>query len=698
MTPRLSHARMTSLGLLVACAGLSPLAMAQLRVVAWNVSNYGGGRVVDIQTSVYGSFSGRSMSPDVILGQEFLTEAALNQFAAALNTASGSPGDWAVAPFVDGADTESVCLYRTSKVTLLNGTVVVAVGSSSTNNQPRNTYRYDFRPVGYPAQTPQISMYSVHFKASGGSTDEARRLIEAQRIRTDAQNLPAGSKFVIGGDFNVTSSNDDSYIELIQSRANNIGRFFDPISTPGSWNNSSTYRFVHTQDPSGAGGMDDRYDFILVSGNLVDTSGWDYIGAFGTPYSTTTWNDPNHTYRCWGNDGTSFNLALTTTGNTMVGPTIAQALKNVSTAGGGHLPVLLDIRVPGLLDGPASIDFGTVPLNSTAQLNVQIGNGGNVATWTAAGIANVSYTLGTTAGFSAPGGSFNDAAGGALNSHVVSMNTATSGVKTGTLTVTSTNPDTPSITIPITGTVMSSNQPPQADAGPDQVVTDTDGNGTQPIMLDGSLSVDSDGSIIQYRWNNGGSLLASSAMSTSNVVLPVGIHEIQLTVTDNEFATGTDMVTITVLPQPNTPPTANAGPDQSLIDADRSGDELVTLDGSASVDSDGTITIYTWRKGEDVLASGSLATADVLLSNGVHVIELTVTDDDGESAVDTVTITINLPCAADFNLDGGVDGADIESFFIAFESGEATADVNQDGGVDGADVEFFFTLWEAGGC
>jgi hypothetical protein len=56
------------------------------------------------------------------------------------------------------------------------------------------------------------------------------------------------------------------------------------------------------------------------------------------------------------------------------------------------------------------------------------------------------------------------------------------------------------------------------------------------------------------------------------------------------------------------------------------------------------------------------------------------------------------PCVADFNQDGGVDGADVEAFFLAWEAGDSSADVNQDGGVDGADVEFFFVRWEAGGC
>ena len=55
-------------------------------------------------------------------------------------------------------------------------------------------------------------------------------------------------------------------------------------------------------------------------------------------------------------------------------------------------------------------------------------------------------------------------------------------------------------------------------------------------------------------------------------------------------------------------------------------------------------------------------------------------------------------CAADFNEDGGVDGADVEAFYIVWESGEGCGDVNEDGGVDGGDIEYFFVLWEQGGC
>jgi len=35
----------------------------------------------------------------------------------------------------------------------------------------------------------------------------------------------------------------------------------------------------------------------------------------------------------------------------------------------------------------------------------------------------------------------------------------------------------------------------------------------------------------------------------------------------------------------------------------------------------------------------------------------------------------NPPCPADFNQDGGVDGADVDAFFEAWEAGHASADV-----------------------
>jgi hypothetical protein len=62
------------------------------------------------------------------------------------------------------------------------------------------------------------------------------------------------------------------------------------------------------------------------------------------------------------------------------------------------------------------------------------------------------------------------------------------------------------------------------------------------------------------------------------------------------------------------------------------------------------------------------------------------------------TRSVTPPCIADFNRDGGIDGADVEACFFAWEGGDSTADVNADGGIDGQYVQFFFERWQAGGC
>lgn len=88
----------------------------------------------------------------------------------------------------------------------------------------------------------------------------------------------------------------------------------------------------------------------------------------------------------------------------------------------------------------------------------------------------------------------------------------------------------------------------------------------------------------------------------------------------------------------NSPPLASAGSDQTVTDTDDNGTESVTLDGSLSSDSDGTISSYDWHEGTAHLGSG--ATLTVSLGVGSHDITLTVTDDDGATATDNVQVTV----------------------------------------------------------
>ncbi len=311
---------MTALGRPLSAALLLALAAgsatAQLRVATWNISHFDGtDRLADVQTAVYGSFSGRQFAPDVILLQEMMSASAVNTLVTALNTAPGSPGDWAAAPYVDGADIDNSCVYRTGKLSLVgNKTWTVAIGSSDPANQPRNTYRYDLRPVGYSNDQAVISMYSIHLKSGSATSDQARRLVETTRIVDNVNGIstgetgsgkPAAYKFLVGGDTNVQSATQSAYVEMVGDQVAAPGPFFDPIhsgrygsasNNGGNWNNNGNYQYIHTQDPSGAGGMDDRHDQILIGANLVDGGGMDYIGNATLTFSQTTWNDPNHSY------------------------------------------------------------------------------------------------------------------------------------------------------------------------------------------------------------------------------------------------------------------------------------------------------------------------------------------------------------------------------------------------------------------
>lgn len=189
--------------------------------------------------------------------------------------------------------------------------------------------------------------------------------------------------------------------------------------------------------------------------------------------------------------------------------------------------------------------------------------------------------------------------------------------------------------VEVTADISQGNQPPTANAGPDQSVADDDGSGAETVTLDGTGSGDPDGTIASYEWTEGGAVLATG--SRPNVTLAVGTHTITLNVTDDEGAWDTDDVVVTV--QANQAPTANAGPDQTVADDDGSGSENVNLDGSGSSDPDGSIATFEWLENNQLIATGSKATVN--LAVGTHTITLEVTDNGGATGTDTVVVTVN---------------------------------------------------------
>jgi len=114
---------------------------------------------------------------------------------------------------------------------------------------------------------------------------------------------------------------------------------------------------------------------------------------------------------------------------------------------------------------------------------------------------------------------------------------------------------------------------------------------------------------------------------------------------------------------PNILPTANAGSDVSLILPTNS----TTLNGTSSLDPDGTIIAYSWRKisGPQVYNITSPNSSTTLISNlveGIYEFELTVTDNNGAIGVDTIMIQTGSRILFDFGRsDATTTSPDINS-------------------------------------
>ncbi len=174
----------------------------------------------------------------------------------------------------------------------------------------------------------------AHLKSSSGTTNENKRKVMAENTMNYINSINDDDNYLMMGDFNVYSADEPAYQEFINYSNPNL-RFNDPIDQEGDWNNNSDFRHVHTQsthaDNNGCasyGGMDDRFDFILISNNIKN-------GLKNVTYI------PN-TYKALGQDGEHFNKSINDSPtNTSVPSDVLSALYHNSD----HLPVTLKLLV-----------------------------------------------------------------------------------------------------------------------------------------------------------------------------------------------------------------------------------------------------------------------------------------------------------------------------------------------------------------
>ena len=185
--------------------------------------------------------------------------------------------------------------------------------------------------------------------------------------------------------------------------------------------------------------------------------------------------------------------------------------------------------------------------------------------------------------------------------------------------------------------------PPTANAGPNQTVL----HGTT-VQLSGS-GTDPQSYPLTYSWSMinkpAGSLAALSSATAANPTFLAdqpGSYVVQLIVNDGFVNSAPATVTITTT---NTPPVANAGPNQNVTAGD-----IVTLDGSGSSDADNDPLTYSWslttRPAGSVtfiIPTNTVAPRFIPDVAGTYVAQLIVSDGIASSNPSTVTIVAVPP-------------------------------------------------------
>jgi hypothetical protein len=353
----------------------------------------------------------------------------------------------------------------------------------------------------------------------------------------------------------------------------------------------------------------------VLAGGAVNPATVDLNTATAGIQNSISTTQGNYTANAMG--VVTFTPALNYTGTAATGYTVNDKAGKTSNVATISITVVAVNNPPVANAGPDKTI--TLPVNSVILNGSGTDSDGSIASylWTKVSGGAASLTNATTANLTASGLT----AGTYVFRLTVTDNQGAQGSDDATVIV---NP--------------AGNAAPVANAGGNKSITLP----TNSVVLNGS-GTDSDGSIASYLWTkvSGGAATLTNA-NTANLTasgLVVGPYVFRLTVTDNQGAQGSDDATVIVNPAGNAVPLANAGPDKAIALPVNS----VTLNGTGT-DSDGSIASYLWTKvsgGAATLTNANSANLTVSgLVAGVYTFRLTVTDNQGATGSDDVTVTM----------------------------------------------------------
>lgn len=180
--------------------------------------------------------------------------------------------------------------------------------------------------------TTFIEVFMCHLKAGSSTANKTERAQQTQLLMDYISTRPANRNIFVCGDLNTYTSSEACYQNLLNA---NPG-LNDPINSPGNWNSNGSFASIHTQssrsstnlDCGSTGGLDDRFDHILISDNVL-------VGSDSLKYIASS-------YKTLGNDGNHYNSSIISPASNSQYPTyLTKALYYMSD----HLPVMLKTRI-----------------------------------------------------------------------------------------------------------------------------------------------------------------------------------------------------------------------------------------------------------------------------------------------------------------------------------------------------------------
>lgn len=239
---------------------------------------------------------------------------------------------WMTSPGSNTGNTSSLinCIfYNSTKLTL--------VGHHVAQTYTRDVDVYDFKFKNDESDRVTLTCVIAHLKAGTGSDNESKRKMMVENTMRYLENNYRERNVLIMGDFNLYTSSEPAYQALTNETAYPNSYFIDPLYPygVGNWNSNYNFKEYHTQSTHkdsdsnchSSGGMDDRFDFILMSENIY--GGRENIRYVGGSYNAL------------GNDGNRFNKSINNPTNQAVSQEVANALFHNSD----HIPVTMDLVV-----------------------------------------------------------------------------------------------------------------------------------------------------------------------------------------------------------------------------------------------------------------------------------------------------------------------------------------------------------------